>query len=326
MPMLGLDRDGVLVGAASGREEPLGLHSWWGTLLVQPLTGQVYGDLAYTNQDTPLALTGRVFRQDRTRWGRPGDPLDDKTYWARFQGASLGAQLPLLLGLASDRVNSLDLKAEAVVAGLKPVDPLAFPGAEYAGISGEAAWQWVSQRPLDLFPSAGFALTLGGQAALPGRVYDGRRGRAGVQVFVPGLGAHQALVLGARGAKAAGVLPESPLDAAPRGYQGGRFTAGQQLTVAAAYRAALAAYDRGPGLIPIYFYGLWAEVFTEWGTGWEGALSAREWAQQSVGSVGLLAHLQMQWFWYLPAFAEAGVTFRTEKHDAVLLGTVNLGF
>jgi hypothetical protein len=326
VPMLGLDRDGVLFGASLGREDPLGLHSWWGTLLVQPLTGQVYGDLAYTNQDTPLALTGRVFRQDHTRWGRPGDPQDERTYWARFQGAALAAELPLVLGLAADRYISLELKAEAMFAGLRPADPAVYPGAEYAGISGEAVWQSLSQRPLDLFPCAGLSLTLGGQAALPGRVYDGRRAQAGVQLHVPGLGEHQALVLGARGADSAGVFPESPLDAAPRGYRGGRFTAARQLTVSAAYRVPLAYFDRGPGLWPVFFYGLWAEVFTDWGTGWEGVLSPRDWARTSVGSVGVLGHLQMQWFWYLPVTAELGVTYRTEKRDAVLLGTLNLGF
>jgi len=134
------------------------------------------------------------------------------------------------------------------------------------------------------------------------------------------------LVLGAIGAVSTGVFPESPLDAAPRGYHGGQFTASRQLTLSAAYRVPLAYYDQGAGLFPIYFYGLWAEVFTDWGAGWEGGLTPQEWAQASVGSVGLLGHLQMQWFWYLPVAVEAGVVRRLEPNDMVLLGGLTLGF
>lgn len=325
-PMLGLDRDGVLMGLTSGREDPLGLHSWWGTALVQPLNGQVYGDLSYTNGDTPFLLTARVFRQDRARWGRPGDPADENEHWARFEGVSVGAELPLQLGLATDRSDVLDLKLGTMYAGLKGADPAVYPGEVYAEASGDltlSSWVW---RPLDLFPHTGASLTLGGTTALPGKAYDGRRVRGTAQLHVPGLGAHQTLVLGASGAVSGGVFPESPLDAAPRGYRGGRFTASRQLTVSAAYRVPLAHLDGGPGLWPVHFYGIWAEAFLDRGAGWEGALSPQDWARESVSSVGLLGHLQMQWFWYLPVACEAGAIYRWEANDMVLSGALTFGY
>lgn len=327
MPMLGEDRYGLTWGVASGRQDPLEIHSWWGEALYQPAAGKWYGDLAYTNQDTPVTLQGTVFSRAQARWGRAGDPEDKTRYWARAQGFGLQASLPVTLRQASDLWAGFNLGLGLERYDVSEADWIAFPGKEYFGLNGAFNLQHLRRRPRDLFPTAGAALSGRGELALGEGAYTGRAWLAATEVMFPGYLPGQAVALSARVSGTHGLLPDASLQAAPRGYHGGPFNRTHALTVGGAYRLPLWYIDDGPGLIPLYFHDLWLEGFVEWGTAWDGSPGNWEqWVSRAGAALGAEAHLDLELFWYLPAAYHQALIFKPVEKQFVWEMYFSLGF
>lgn len=311
MPLLGADQDGLLWGAASGRQDPLGLHSWWGQVLWQPVSGQVYAEASYTNQETPLILTSRLFREARGRYGRPGGQDEEIYYWYRAQGAEVRAQLPLVLRLAADRVTSLTLAAHGGTTKLAADAPELFASPDFWRWGGGAAFFSGVQHSRDPFPLLGVQGSADYQAAGPNQRFDGQALTwSGEAYFPTGLAGH-AWKVGGRGLIQSGLLPDAYSEPSPLGWGGGDFTADRVLTLSAAYRLPVAHLDAGPGLFPFFFHTLWLEALAEQGAGWNGGLTWRQWEERGKTSLGAVAHLDTQWFWYLPGRINAAVMYQS---------------
>ncbi len=326
MPMLGQDQAGLLWGAASGRRDPLEIHSWWAQTLYQPLNGQGYGDLSYENRETPLILTGRLFSMPLSRWGVPGDREDEKLYWSRAQGLELDSIFTVLLRRAYDAVSVAELDLAYEVYQVLSENREAFPGENYSGLGGGVKFTGIRQNPKDLFPVSGVSCSLRGRAALGGSDYDGRLVKAAGLVHLPSFFQHQALMLAVRGSSQSGNFPETNYQSAPQGYQGGQFEAGNVLTLSAAYRMPLWYIDNGPGLFPVFFHDLWGEMFIEWGAGWDGSITGKEWMDRAVSSLGGELHLDMEWFWYLPARLNQAVIYKINDREFRFTFDLNMGF
>ncbi len=326
IPMVSQDQAGFLWGAASGRQDPLEIHSWWAQALYQTLNGQWYGDLSYENRDTPLILAGRVFSMPLSRRGVPGEREDENLYWARAQGWELDSIFTVIHRKAYDAVCVSELDLAYEVYQVLSENRSAFPGENYSGLGGGAKFTSIRQGPRDLFPRSGVSCSWRGRAALPGSDYDGRLVKAVGLVHLPSFFQHQALMLGVRGTARTGYFPETVTDIAPRGYYGGQFNAGYALTLSAVYRIPLWYIDNGPGLFPIFFHDLWGEMLVEWGAGWDGTITEETWMNRAVSSLGWEMHLDMEWFWYLPARLNQAVIYKIEDQEFRFTLDFDMGF
>ncbi|MBN1595751.1 PD40 domain-containing protein [candidate division FCPU426 bacterium] len=326
LPMAGWDQDGLLIGMASAQQDPLESHMWQGRLLFQPQNGKAYGDFSYTNAEGFLMKTVRAFSLPQVRWGRPGHYADTQAYWFREQGVQVSARVPWLLRQAHDAITVLQAEAAYEAMQLLDAPPGILPGSFYTGVQGGIRLSAVKQRPKDLFPIQGFALLGESRAALPGHSYDGRLAFAEADVHLPVPWLDHALMLSARGVVKAGIFPRVSAAAPPKGYYGGQFNRGHNLTLAAAYRLPLWYIDEGAGLWPIFFHDVWAEGVSEWGAGWDGNITLPDWQQQAVYSLGAILHLDMELFWYLSSRLDAGLIYKPAENEIVLKMDINLGF
>ncbi len=326
MPMLGQDQDGLLVGIASARQDPLEIHSWWAQVLWKPQTNRIYGEVSYTNLDTPLILTPRIFSLPRYRYGAVGDREDETLGWYRAQGVSLEAKLPLVWQVAADRLTSMMLDAAYTRFAMSDYTPGFFLDDMYQGMQAGVQFHIRTKRTRDLFPVLGGALSLRGISALPGQGYDGNWLSARAEVYLPSPAPHQAFILNVRGSQSAGLLPEAPVAIPPQGYGGGQFNASRALTLGAGYRFPLAYLDNGPGLFPVFFQALWGEVLAEWGAGWDNALRAADWQARAVYSYTAALHLDLDLFWYLPSRLNTEIIFKSLAGETQFRLDVQVGF
>jgi hypothetical protein len=311
MPLWGEDQDGLLWGAASGRQDPLALHSWWAQVLWQPASQEVYAEASYTNQETPLIVTPRLFREPRSRYGRPGEQGSDVLYWYRAAGAGLQAQLPLVLQIATDRVTSLTLGAGGEAMRLESDTPALFAASSVWSWNGGATFFSGVQHSRDPFPLLGVLGSAWYQAPGPNQWFDGWALAGTGEAYLPGFFPGHAWKVGGRGLTQSGILPYTYSEPCPLGWSGGVFSASRVLTLSAAYRLPLAHLDQGPGLFPFFFHTLWLEALAEQGAGWEGGLTWPQWQERSKTSLGAVVHLDTQWFWYLPGQINAAVVYRS---------------
>ncbi|MEW6516801.1 MAG: hypothetical protein AB1439_07860 [candidate division FCPU426 bacterium] len=313
MPMVGSDADGLLWGAASGRQDPLGMHAWWAQVLYQPASGQVYGNASYTNLELPVILTPRVFREARSRYGRPGERGSGELFWYRAAGAGLQAQLPLVLQMATDRLTSLNVGAEIEAFSLASETAALFPAPDSWQWSGSAGFFSGMQHARDPFPVSGVLGSIHYHSAGPQQAFDGRAVAWNGEVYFPsGIPGH-AWKVGARGLNQRGIFPDAFSGPAPLGWSGGVFNAGQVMTLSASYRLPLAHVDNGVGLLPVFFQSLWLEGLAEQGAGWEGGLSWPQWQERKRTSLGGACHLDTRWFWYLPGQISAAFVYQTPQ-------------
>ena len=326
MPILGQDQAGLLWGAASGRRDPLEIHSWWAQALYQPLNGQWYGDLSYENRDTPIVLAGRLYSMPLSRWGKPGDLEEGNCYWSRVQGLELDSIFTVLLRRAYDAVSMAEMDLRYETYQVISENHSAFPGENYNGLGGGVQFTGIRQKPKDLFPVSGVSCFLRGRVALGGCDYDGRLVKAAGLVHLPSFFQHQALMLGVRGMARTGYFPEADTEIAPRGYYGGQFNAGYALTFSTAYRMPLWYIDNGPGLFPVFFHDLWGEVLVEWGAGWDGSITGKTWMDQAVSSLAWEMHLDMEWFWYIPARLNQAAIYRIKDQEFRFTLDFDMGF
>lgn len=326
IPMLGQDQDGLLVGMASARQDPLEIHSWWAQGLWQPKSNRLYGEVSYTNLDLPVMLTPRLFSLPRYRYGTVGDLRDESLTWYRAQGVSLEARLPMLWQVAQDRVAGMNLDAVYTRYGVSDYEPGVFPDDAYQGVQAGVQVYAQTRRARDLFPVFGGALSVRGASALPGPTYDGRWVSARGEVYLPSSIPHQAFIVSARGSQSAGLSPEAPASIPPNGYGGGQFNASRSFTLGVGYRFPLTYLDNGPGLVPVYFQALWAELLVERGAGWDGALSAEDWQALAVTSFTAALHLDLDLFWYLPSRLNTEVIFKPQAGQTQFRLDVQVGF
>lgn len=312
MPMAGADQDGLLLGAASGRQDPLGLHSWWLQALWQPVSQEVYAEASYTNQETPFLLTLRLFREPRSRYGRPGGLDRESCFWYRALGAGLQARLPLVLQVAADRFTSLTVDAGAEAVKLASDAPGLFASPQAWTWRGGASFFSGVQHDRDPFPLLGLLGSAAYHAAGPNQWFNGRALTwTGEAYFPAGLPGH-AWKLGGRGLAQSGVLPDAWAGQGPLGWGGGDFTSDRVLTLSAAYRLPLAHLDDGPGLFPFFFHALWLEAVAEQGAGWDGGLTWTQWQERGKASLGAAVHMDTRWFWYLPGRISAAAVYRPQ--------------
>ncbi len=326
VPMAGMDQDGWLWGIASGQQDPLENHRWIGQILCQPTSGQVYGEISYLNSELPFLLTLSAFQQPQSRWGQPGVEEDTARYWARTRGFRSEVRLPLLLRQALDTRITVNLNTAYEAYKILEADPRAFPGDEFIGWQGGASFSYLCQQPKDLFPRSGFSLFSQVSAALQPKAYDGRRLYGSSMLHLPSPLAQHAITLSTRALAQAGIFPSVNTSTTPQGYAGGQFNSGYNLTFAAGYRFPLWYIDNGLGLWPVYFHDMWAEVFCDWGAGWDGYIDTAQWLEKSVYSTGLKLHLDMELFWYVPSRLNAGLIFKPQEDELLLTLDMDIGF
>ncbi|MCD4813180.1 hypothetical protein K8S19_05755 [bacterium] len=326
LPMVSADEAGLIWGIISGKQDVLENQQWIGQILYQPDNNRIYGNFSYTYSGWPAVVAINGFHRPGLRYGLPHDREDTTVYWSVQQGVLLSAVMTFLLAQTDITSTWIQTQVGYDAMYIFAEDAAAYPGDDYTGMNGTLTFQSTRKSAWDLFPTAGFSLTAMIKSAMPQKAYDGRYGFAEADFYIPSPIAHHAIGLGVRAATKAGFFPKTFMEVAPQGYYGGQFNLGTNLTWSMNYRFPIVYLDKGPGLFPMFFHDLWAELFVEQGAGWDGKLTQTRWEEKAVVSAGLNVHLDTELFWYLPARISQRMTYVAE--DESFHGTleINLGF
>ncbi|NTV53488.1 MAG: hypothetical protein HGA76_10830, partial [Candidatus Firestonebacteria bacterium] len=297
MPTLAEDREGVLVGALSARQDPLELHAWQAQILFQPQNGKTYGEFEYSNDQTPTTLSIELFSLPLYRWRASDDYVSQTRDWARREGISLKDTWTINWLLAENRRGLVQLNAGYDTYRLREADGRYFQDTAYAGVQAEILAGYARQARRDLFPVAGWLVQGHGRRAVPGHAFDGRLAWAGLDWFCPSLWAHQAFRFGARASARQGDFPDSFTETLPLGYHDDQRPYAAKVT--GAYRFPLWHLDAGPDVLPLFIHALWGELEGDYGQACSTA-STEAWKARARYSASLILHLDLEAFWYLP--------------------------
>ncbi len=322
LPNFGEDQDGALVGAASARRDPLELHAWEGSILVQPLNGKTYGSFAYTNDLTWFTLGGKVFSLPFYRWQKKTGSDDSEKRWARSEGVSGSSNLTWQWLKAENRMGYVQATGEYTTYRLMGGDNAAYLDTTFSGMTAGLSVAQIRQSARDMFPTAGVVVQGEGQWACSGHAYDGQLAWVGTDVFVPSPFEHQALKVGARASTRRGTFPYSFTETLPLGYHDDERAHGAK--VSAAYQFPLWYFDGGPDLLPLFIHGFWGETGAEWGAAFD-PMSMAAWKERARTSANVQVHMEFEAFWYLPMRLNVSV-IGTQDRDVSYTLSLNSGF
>jgi hypothetical protein len=319
--MLGEDRDGVTVGILSARQDPLELHAWQAQVLVQPQNGKTYGELDYTNDDTPSTLDFRLFSQPFYRWRASNDYVSQTQDWARQEGFSLNDSWTLNWLVAENRQGLVQFEGEYDAYRISDADPNYFSDTAYSGVQAGVVAAYARQAARDLFPVAGWSAQGHLSRALPGHAYDGRLAWGELDLFCPSLLEHQAFDFGVRTSARQGDFPDSFTETLPLGYHDDQRPYAAEVT--AAYRFPLWYLDFGPDVLPLFGHSLWGELEGDWGQSLN-TPAMEAWKERARYSFSFILHLELEAFWYLPIRIDQIATYTQDGVFEIKYG-LNLG-